>query len=95
MIALHFFFGHRHDAIGFLFTLGHQPSCLVECENTYGHCYDVVVSKPEPESPEELESLGLEEYEKADAYKTFIGHETSKNPLDIMGIKQVLIIQKA
>jgi len=94
VIALHFFFRNKKDALAFFMKFNTRLQYLFECENVYGHCYDVVLCKDLPKTSEKLWRLGEEEYNAASKMLSFIAHESSSSPVDVAGIKSILLMQK-
>jgi len=93
MIALHFFFRRKKDALTFFWKFKTYLQYLVECENVYGHCYDVVLCVHPPKNPDDLWKLGEREYRAASKLPSFIAHKSSSYALDISGMLRVLIAQ--
>jgi len=93
VIALHFFFREKRDALAFFWKFRTRPQYLVECKNVYGHCYDVVLCKNLPEDPKKLWKLGEQERQVASKLPSFIAHKSSSYALDIAGMERILIIQ--
>jgi len=90
MIWLMFFFKSLTDTVKFFHEVNKPKLIATAITTEHRFRFIVVIGKPDPKTVEELDKLGMEEYEKARKYSSFLSHESALKPTDIDGLHEFI-----